>query len=193
LVRVSVTSAAHPWLEGVYDCAPPTAVIALSDAASADMVLRLGEPQVLTAPAFEVGVDDLLVVVHPQSGVGTLTLDQTRRLFAGEYTNWSDAGGSDLAVQVWTFSPAVDIQAYFNRNVMQGRPVSSLSRLAVSAQHMSDSVGSTLGSIGLLPRRWKAGNTREALAISSLPVLALVEGQPQGALGQILSCLQAGK
>jgi len=190
-LTVYATSAAYPWLSSAYDCVPSAAAIVLSDDPDADVVLRLAEPQELTAPTYQIGIDDLLVVTHPQVGVGALTPAQVEALFTGQYANWSDVGGADQPVQVWTFAPTVDVQAYFERMVLHGRPVSSLARLAVSAQHMSDSVGAVPGSIGLLPLRWKAGNTREALTISSVPVLALVRETPRGALAELLACMQA--
>jgi hypothetical protein len=163
----------------------------LSDGLQANVVLRLGEPAELTSPAYQVGADDLLVVTHPQTAVGALSRAQVEALFAGQINNWSEAGGADQPVQVWVFAPTVDIQAFFDRAVLRGRPVSSLARLAVSAQHMSDSVGSVPGSVGLLPRRWKAGNTNEALLVSSLPVLAVLDQAPAGAIAELLACMQA--
>ena len=110
--------------------------------------------------------------------------EQVEALFAGQLNNWRDVGGADHAVQVWTYAPTVDIQAFFDRTVLHGRPVSSLARLAVSAQDMSDSVGSIPGSVGLLPRRWKAGNTREALVVAAVPVLALTRAVSAGLRGR---------
>lgn len=193
LINVHATSAASPWLNEVFDCASPSVAVKLSDPASAEINLRLGEPARLTAPAFQIGTEDVLVVVHPQTGVGSLTLDQVRQLFSGQVTQWTEVGGADLPVQVWVFSPAEDIQEIFDRLVMRGQPVTSLAWLAVSAQYMSDSVGSNQGSIGLLPRRWKAGNTREALAVLSVPILAITSGEPAGMARDLLSCLQSGK
>jgi len=192
-LNVYATSAVYPWLSNVYDCAPHSMVVRLSDPASADLSLRLGLPGQLSGPAFQIGVDDVLVVTHPQIGTDSLTLDQTRQLFAGEITNWQNVGGGNVPVQVWTFSHAEDVQEFFDHFVMGSRPVTSMARLAVSAQAMSDAVSSNPGSIGLLPRRWKAGNTLEALKISSLPVLALVRGEPQGPLHDLLQCLQTAK
>ena len=160
LVDVYVTSAAYPRVSDVYACAPSSIVVALSDPASAEFTIRLGEPLYLTTPAFQVGTEDILVITHPQAGAGPLTLEQVRGLFSGQISNWKDAGGSDLPVQVWTFAQDEDIQQIFDQTAMQGQPITSLARLAVSAQAMSDSVGSNAGSIGFLPRRWKAGNTR---------------------------------
>ncbi len=147
----------------------------------------------LTSPAFQLGTEDILIVNHPQAGVGALTLDQVRQLFSGRLTNWKDVGGNDLPVQVWTFASGEDIQQLFDRLVMNGQPVTSLARLAVSAQAMSDGVGNTPGSIGYLPRRWKAGNIREALKAATVPVLAITRSQPAGPEKDLLSCLQSAK
>lgn len=193
LVSVYVTSAAYPRVSELYSCAPASIVISLSDPASAELTLRLGEPSPLTTPAFQVGAEDIIVVNHPEAGVGPLTFDQVRELFAGQITNWKDVGGNDVPVQVWTFSAGEDIQQLFSRLVMHGRPVSSLARLAVSSQNMSDSVGATPGSIGFLPARWKTGNTREALKAAAVPVLVITRTEPQGPVKELISCLQAAQ
>jgi ABC-type phosphate transport system substrate-binding protein len=193
IVSVFATSAAYPWLSDAFACAPETTALAVADPNSADVSLRLGEPESITTPAFQIGREDILVVIHPQIGFSALTLGQVRRIFAGEVANWNEVGGTDLAVQVWAFSPAEDVQVIVDRVVLQGRPVASGARLAVSAQAMSDSVGLYPGSIGVLPRRWKAGNTREALTLASVPVLAIARSEPQGDLREILSCLQSAR
>ena len=190
---VYVTSSAYPRVGELYDCAPSSLVIAQSDPASAELTLRLGEPVALTMPAFQVGTEDVLIVNHPQAGVGALTPEQVQQLFSGQVANWKDVGGNELPVQVWTFAAGEDIQQIFDRLVMKGRPVTSFARLAVSAQAMSDGVGNTPGSIGYLPRRWKAGNTREALNAATVPVLVITRSQPQGLEKELIGCLQAHK
>ncbi len=190
LVNAYATSAAHPWLDGLYNCAPQSVPINLSDPASADISIRLGEPDHLTTPAFQIGNEDVLIVVHPQAGVGSLTADQVRAIFLGQVTNWKEVGGNDMPVLVWTYAQDEDVQQIFERTIMSGQPVTSLARLAVSAQNMSDSVGNTPGSIGILPRRWKTGNTREALTVASVPVLAITRSEPTGAVNALIGCLQ---
>jgi hypothetical protein len=190
-MRVYATSAASPWLESVYKCAPAGVAIELTGPDEADVVLRLTEPQPLSGAAFQVGVDELLVVTHPQAAVGRLSPEQVEALFAGQFTNWSEVGGADQPVQVWVYAPSADVQAFFDRVALHGRPISSMARLAVSAQDMSDSVGSTPGSVGLLPRRWKTGNTREASVVASVPVLVVTPQSPQGPLAGLISCMQA--
>jgi hypothetical protein len=193
LLNIYSTSAAHPWLSDAYHCAPTALVLNVSDPASAQLTLRLGEPAHLTTPAYQIGQDDILVIIHPQVGVSSVTTEQARQIFSGQVTNWKELGGNDLPVQVWTFSPGEDVQDVFDQSIMHGQPVTSLARLAVSAQAMSDSVGAAPGSIGFLPRRWKAGNTREALIVATVPVLVIANNPPAGPILDLLTCLQSGK
>ena len=189
-LTVHATSSAYPWLETAYDCTPADAAVVLSDDPEADLLIRLGEPGQLLTPAYQIGTEDVLIVTHPQVGIAALSTSQAGALFAGQARNWREVGGSDLPVEVWSYDPSVDLQLELDRGILHGRPVSSLARLAVSAQHMSDSVGAVPGSIGLLSRRWKAGNTHEVLVIGSVPVLAITPAEPAGALARLIACMQ---
>ncbi len=191
-VKVFATSATYPWLDRVYGCAAASSIVVqLSAPDRADLLLHFGEPEGSALPAFQIGRDDLLVVVQPQTGVGPLTLDQVRALFSGQVTQWKALGGADIPVRVWSYSPSEDIQTVFERQVMQDQPVGSLASLAVSTQAMSDAVGADPGSIGFLPRRWKTGNTKIVLTIPSSPVLALTPAEPQGPVKNMAGCLQS--
>lgn len=190
-LTVHATSAAYPWLETAYNCTPSDAAMVLSDDPRADLLIRLGEPAQLVTPAYRIGTEELMIVTHPQAGVGALTASEVGALFSGQVSNWTQVGGSDLSVEVWAFDPTVDLQVELDRAVLHGRPVSSLAHLAVSSQHMSDSVGAVAGAIGLLSRRWKAGNTEEALVFSTVPVLAITSQPPAGPLARLIECMQA--
>ena len=190
VVKVYSTSSAQPWLTDLYTCAPASMIINLSDPQSADVLIRVGESADLTTPAFQIGTDDIIVAVHPQTGAGSLTIEQVRQLFTGQVTNWKDVGGNDVPVQVWTYPLDEDIQQIFDNVVLARQPVTSLAHLAVSAQAMSDAIGAQAGSVGVLTRRWKTGNAREALVVASAPVLAITKSEPQGAVKDLIACLQ---
>lgn len=193
IINVYLTSAADPWTNNVYDCAPAGSAVNLTDPDSAQITLRVGEPDHLTTPAFQLSTEDILVVTNLQTGVYDLSADQVRSLFLGQVTNWKELGGNDVSVQVWTYLPDEDIQRIFEREVMDGRPVTSQARLAVSVEAMTDSVETVPGSVGVVTRRWKSGNTTEALSVASVPVLAIVKSEPEGAVKDLLGCLQEGK
>src|SRR5581483_11487301 len=159
VLNVYLTSAADPWLNNVYDCAPPGTAVNLADPGSAELVLRVGEPPNLSTPSSQLSTEEILVVTNLNVGVDALTVDQVRSLFLGQVTNWNELGGNDVPVQVWTYSPDEDIEQIFSREVMRGQPVTSQARLAVSVEAMTNSVETVAGSVGVVTRRWKSGNT----------------------------------
>jgi len=99
------------------------------------------------------------------------------------------AQGSPSA-QVWVYSSDADLQRAFDQLVMKGRSVSSSAKVAVSPQNMSDVLNSESNAVGFLPRHWKMGNVREVFSAGRVPVLAITKPEPQGAVIELISCLQ---
>lgn len=182
LVSVYSTSAAQPWLPEIYACAGASAVISrVDDSSVADIVLRIGEPSFLDSPAFQIDTEEILIVAHRQSLVQNLTLDEARALFSGQ---------GDPSVQVWLYDSGEDVQEVFDRVVMAGGRVSPSAWLAVNPQYMSDTLINESNTVGILPRHWKAGDTREVFSVAIVPVLAITKLEPQGVMQEILACLQ---
>ena len=79
VVTVYSTSAAQPWLDPLYKCAESRAVISrVADPISADIILRIGEPEFLDLSAYQIDHEDILLVTNHQSPVQNLTLEETR-------------------------------------------------------------------------------------------------------------------
>jgi hypothetical protein len=190
LVNVYVTSAAYPWVSDLYDCASTSAAINLSGPQSAELTLRLGVPEHLTTPAFQISTEEVLVIVHPRSGVASLTLDQVRSIFLGQVINWKEIGGNDIPIQVWSFSPDEDVQVTFSQTVMDGQPITSLARLAVSGEGMAEDIGNNPGSVGILPRRLMTANIQNVFTAAKVPVLIITKSAPTGIINDLIGCLQ---
>lgn len=182
VVNIYATPSAQPWLQDAFFCAPTGTVISVaSDPASADISLRLGEPDVLTGPVYQIDTEEILVVTHRQSPVQNMTLEEVRELFAGQ---------RDSPVQVWVYASGEDVQRVFEQAVMQGRSVTSLARLATSPQQMSDTLNNELNTVGILPRHWKVGDSRFVYTVPNVPVLVLVNEELQGEVQALIACLQ---
>jgi len=182
IVNVYATPATQPRFADVFACAPRGTVIRVADTpADADISLRLGEPELLTTPAFQIDTEEILVVTHRQSPLHNMTQEEVRKLFAGQ---------GDPSVQVWVYAAGEDAQRVFEQAVMQGRSVTSLARLATSPQHMSDTINNVPNTVGILPRHWKAGDLRFVYTIPDVPVLAQTDEEPRGAIQAIIACLQ---
>ena len=182
VVTVYSTSAATPWLSDVYSCAESFAVISrVDDVSTADIVLRVGEPKYLLSFAYQIDEEEILIVTNRQSPIQNLTLDEVQALFAGL---------GDPSVQVWVYDSAEDVFDAFNQFVMKGRSVSSSANIAVTPQQMSDVMSGEVNAVGILPRHWKAGDAREVYSVATVPVLAITQNEPQGAVNQVIGCLQ---
>jgi hypothetical protein len=182
LIYVYSSSAALPWLSEVYDCAGTTSVIyRMDDPASADILLRVGEPEFLDSPAYQIDTEEILIATHRQSPLQNLTLDEASDLFAGL---------GDASVQVWVYASGEDVQEVFDRLVMAGRPVTPAARLAVNPQQMSETLVNESNTVGILPGRWKAGDSRQIFSVATVPVLAVTTSEPQGHIRELIACLQ---
>ena len=181
IVTIYSTSAAQPWLTEAYTCAGSFAVISrVDDSSAADILLRVGEPEFLSSPAYQIDEEEILIVTHRQSPIQNLTLDDARALFAQ----------GDASVQVWVYASEEDIQQVFDRSVMEGISVVSSARLAVNPQQMSDTLVNESNTVGILPRHWKVGDVRDVFSVATVPVLAITQNEPQGVIKEIIACLQ---
>ncbi|MBL8077572.1 MAG: hypothetical protein JNM55_06400 [Anaerolineales bacterium] len=180
VVTVRATAAAQPWLTELFSCANERSVILNVTSISPEVDLRVGEPEVLTDPAFQIDEEELLIVTNRQSPVQNLTLEEAQALFAGK---------GDPSTQVWAYASDTDVQMLFGQLVMNGRSVSSLTRLAAGPQEMSDLLNSESNAVGILPRHWKAGDVREVYSAGKVPVLAIVRGEATETIRSLMTCL----
>jgi hypothetical protein len=182
VITIYASPATQPWLSEVYACAQGSQFVLsnTADPAQAELSIRMGEPGNLKSPAYQIGSDDILIIANRESPLQNLTLEQAQTLF-------SIPGA---ATQVWVFAPGEDIQQVFTRQMMKDAVLTPGARLALSPQQMSDILNNDKGSVGLLPRRWKAGTVRDIFSLKDIPILALTKSEPQGALKELLGCLQ---
>jgi hypothetical protein len=195
-LQVQYTFAAQAWLPDVTDCATQAPVV--PELRSADflnpaedaLAIRIGVPVPLLLPAYQIASEDVVVVIHPQNPISSLTEDQVRGLFSGAISNWDQVGGSDRIVQVWIFAAGEDVQQVFESAVMQGAPVVSSARLATGPDDLATSIGSDPGAIGLLTRHWAAANVRTVYTAATVPVIVLTTSGADPKVQAILNCLQ---
>ena len=62
-------------------------------------------------------LDTLVVIVHPENNVDSLTLDQLRAIYAGQITNWSQLGGDNAPITLVTHAEGSDTRDVFKSTV----------------------------------------------------------------------------
>ena len=182
VVTVYATSAAEPWLRELFTCANDLSVVLNVNAESPEIYLRLGEPEMIVSPVYQIDEEEILIVTQRESAVQNLTLAEAQELFA--------QGNPSGSAQVWVYPSGADVQILFDQLVMKERSVSSSARVAFSVQNMSEVLNSESAAIGILPRQWLTSNLREVFSAGRVPVLAITKSEPQGAVLELLSCLQ---
>lgn len=181
VVSVYSTAAAEPWLHELYDCAGTSVVLSrLDNPSAAQITLRIGQPKTLQF-AYQIETEEILVVTNRQSPLNNLTLEGARALFLGQ---------GDPSVQVWVYSSGTDLDDVFEDLLLQGRTVTPSARIAANTQQMSDTLVNQPNTVGILPRHWKAGDSREVYSIATVPVLAMTPKEPQAAVKELIACLQ---
>ena len=182
VVTVYATTAAQPWLTELYTCAADSAIVLNVSAESPDIYLRIGEPEEIVFPVYQIDEEEILIVAQRESLIQKLSLEEGQALFA--------QGNSSGLVQVWVYSSDADLQRVFDQLVMKGRSVTSSARVAFSPQNMSDVLNSESTAVGILPRHWMTKNMREVFSVGFVPVLVITKQEPQGAVVDLVSCLQ---
>jgi hypothetical protein len=184
VVSVYSTAAAEPWLPPLYDCAGTSTVISrVDDSSSADIMLRIGEPEFLILPAYKIDQEEIWAVTHRESPIPTMNLQEVQALFAGQ---------GDPSIQVWVYASGEDVQDVFDQFVMKGRRIVSSANVATNPQQMLNVLDSERQAIGILPLTWsmKMTGSTGVYHVATVPVLALTNSEPQGVIKELIACLQ---
>ncbi len=179
-VSVYATSAAQPWLTELYTCADNSSVVLNLTADAPDILLRVGEPEIIISPVYQIDEEEILIVTNRESPIQNLTLAEVQELFAQ---------GNDSA-KVWVYASDADVQIVFDQLVMKGRSVTTFAGLATSPQQMSNLINAEKDAVGILPKHWMAGNVREVFSAGTVPVLAITKEEPQRVVKELIACLQ---
>jgi hypothetical protein len=179
-VSVYATSAAEFWLTKLFVCANDLSIVLNVSAADPDIYLRVGEPEMIVSPAYQIGEEEIVVAVNRKSSIQELSLAEAQEIFAR----------GNPSAQVWVFASGADIQIAFDQLALKGRSVSSSAKVAPSAPQMSAALNSDVGAIGILPRHSITDNIRVAFLAGKAPVLALTKKEPPESVKSLIVCLQ---
>ncbi len=195
-LTLALTPALRPWLPTVQAC-----VISLTDTAvfireavypaaePVDLHLHLGEPSELPAFVAQIGDDGLIIILNPNHPTPTPDLATLQAYYTGQQITWSDEAAT--TINLWALMPGDESRAAFDHFVLGDARLNTNTRLAADAATMRAAILADPTAIGYLPTA--ALNDDDIVVIETgitLPVLALADREPQGALYEIVACLQ---
>jgi hypothetical protein len=212
-IEVVYPVAIKPWADKLAECAATNPSIALYFTQSLKagtsfdiqkVILRWGQPGQEDESSYisQVGWEQLIVVVNHDNAVANLSTSELRSIFSGQTTQWDDNSAEQL--QVWVLPVGDPSRVIFDQSVMASSPLTTEARLAPDPQAMLEAISSDVNSIGFLPeKQYLLGNptTTSKVKLVQLeeilkdkfrqPVLAITPSEPQGAVRELLVCLQA--
>lgn len=87
----------------------PAEVRSLRDAGKGNMI-SVDQEHILA-------VDSLVIIVNPDNGVETVSIEDLKGIYSGAITNWNQLGGADLPVQVVTHREGSGTLAVFQKRI----------------------------------------------------------------------------
>jgi phosphate transport system substrate-binding protein len=95
-----------------------------------------------------VAMDGIAVAVHPANPVDNLTLEQVRKVYMGEITNWSELGGPNRKIVVISRDTNSGTYETFSELVMDTNKVTDKAEYVGSNGAIRQRILSTEGAIG---------------------------------------------
>jgi phosphate transport system substrate-binding protein len=97
-----------------------------------------------------IAMDGVCMIVHPSNRVCELGIEQIRKIYSGETTNWKDLGGPDAPIVVISRETSSGTYEVFNEKVMNNgkTKIVATAEYVASNPQVYNRVKATEGSIG---------------------------------------------
>jgi phosphate transport system substrate-binding protein len=113
--------------------------------------------------------DGIAIVVHPDLDIDGLTMEQARKIFAGEFTDWGETGGTPGSILVVVREEGSGTRAAFEEIVMEDDIISDSAILQPSNGAVRTTVESTPGSIAFISFGYLDSTTKPITINGALP------------------------
>ncbi len=140
--------------------------------------------------------DGIAIVVHKQNSVNDLNVEQARKIFAGEITNWKDVGGKDVEINLFTREEGSGTRDAFEEMVIgEDKRISGKASVLNATGAVRTAVAGDINGIGYISLG-SLDESVKALKINGIeptmenvingsyriarPFLYLTKGEPEG-------------
>ena len=146
--------------------------------------------------------DGIAIVAHPGCTVAGLSMEQVRGIFEGSINNWSQVGGSSMAITVVAREEGSGTRAAFEEIVMGDALITDMAILQPSNGAVRTTINTTPGTVGFLSFGYLDSSVKALAVAGATPTTAHVNdgsypvvrplnlvtmGQPSGAVAQFIN------
>lgn len=97
---------------------------------------------------YEIALDGIAIIVHPDNPVISLTKEQAEKIFLGEIVNWNQVGGNNAPIVVMTRETGSGTRATFEELLLEKKPVVDRAQPYSSSQLILNAVAGNKNAIG---------------------------------------------
>lgn len=95
-------------------------------------------------------LDDIIIIVHPQNPIGTITVEQLRKIYTDSLTNWKEINGNNSTIQYVSRKQGSGSLQYFKENVLKGANMGSKAVVLEGMKEIIDYVSTNPNAIGFI-------------------------------------------
>ena len=142
-----------------------------------------------------VALDALAVYVHRDNSLESLTLDQLKKIYRGEITNWSEVGGPDRRIVIYGRENNSGTYAYFKEHVLEEEDFAPETQTLSGTSAVINAVSRDPSGIGYGGIAYAEGIRTVMLQGDGEPVAPTMENATSGAypLARYLHIYTAGE
>ena len=131
----------------------------------------------------EISRDAIVVIVHKDNSVGSLTKAQLKDLNTGKVKNWKEVGGPDLAVRVISSHAGSATRSVFQKQMMDGAEyVAGFAEIRTTKEEINE-VSKDKGGIGAVSEAFIAANKGQSKVVKTpeivRPLALITAGEPK--------------
>jgi phosphate transport system substrate-binding protein len=162
--------------------------IAVAAAAAAGKVI---EPSKLVM--HEIRKDEIVFVVHPSNPVGKLSWDQLRDIHLGKITNWSQVGGSNAPITVYSDALTGGTRAMVKKIVLKGTEYGDNVRSLTAVKRVAELTAQDVNGVGAVGRGFVDTGKNKIVQTQKIerPLAIVTLGAPSPKVQQVIDGYKA--
>ncbi|HSF95428.1 MAG TPA: phosphate ABC transporter substrate-binding/OmpA family protein [Thermohalobaculum sp.] len=104
-----------------------------------------------------VAVDPMTIIVNPSNPVTQIRELELSAIYQGLIRNWSELGGPDLPITLYTYDAGTTSRLYFDELALTGAPMSTAAKIITDDNAMAAAVNADPGGIGYVGYAFQRG------------------------------------
>jgi hypothetical protein len=214
VIKVQISTALTHWIPKVTACSENLVDAGVTvdilprqelNVQNADLVIRFGPKTDQEENVSVLSMDKIVFIIDADNPLTSISSQSLADIFIGHYQTWSQVPELalidptyDLPISVFSYGDGSDLNPILSSSLLGEEPVSQDALYAASWEILKDSVAKTPGGIGYVLETQVSGNVLtlkvgdqgEIHPGLEQPVIAVTLSAPEGALRQLLLCLQ---